>query len=308
MSIVVTDLTKIYGTQKAIDNVSFRADKGEILGLLGPNGAGKTTTMKILTCYMPSSLGKAEVCGLEVGRDDMEIKTKVGYLPEHNPLYGTMYVKEYLTFVAKIHKIKNRKQRIAELLSQVGLEREQNKIISSLSKGYRQRIGLAQALIHDPEVLILDEPMSGLDPNQIIEIRNLISSLKKDKTIIFSSHILQEVESISDKILILDQGKVVASDSLVGLNERAQQKLSVLLEVIGELDMGSIKGIAGVEGIASMGGGAYKLEVASEELNALAIREKIFDAIVGNGCKLIGLQIDKQSLENVFKSVTKEKK
>lgn len=305
MSIVVTDLTKIYGTQKAIDNVSFKADKGEILGLLGPNGAGKTTTMKILTCYMPASLGKAEICGLEVGKNDMEIKSKVGYLPEHNPLYGTMYVKEYLSFVAKIHKVKDRKRRIEELLEQVGLELEQNKIISSLSKGYRQRVGLAQALIHDPEVLILDEPMSGLDPNQIIEIRNLISTLKKDKTIIFSSHILQEVESISDKILILDRGKVVASDTLTSLNGSSQQTVNITIDLLRELDKGSLKGIAEIEGIDKVGPKVYSLLVRTDEANALGIREKIFDVVVESGNKLVGMQMDKQSLENVFKSVTK---
>ena len=302
MSIEVTGLTKIYGDQKAIDNISFVASPGEILGLLGPNGAGKTTTMKILTCFMPPSSGSARICGLEIGKDDLAIRHKIGYLPEHNPLYGTMYIKEYLTFVAQIHGIKKPKQRIADLINLVGLDREKNKKISALSKGYKQRVGLAQALIHDPEVLILDEPISGLDPNQLVEIRNLISSLKKSKTIIFSSHILQEVESISDKIVILDKGRIVADDSLSKLQQSTVQTIAVQIEVLKQMDAHILTKLSAVDSVKPLGNNKYIVSSHS----AGDIREVIFDTVVSSGNKLLGMVIEERSLETVFKSVTQE--
>ena len=302
MSIEVTRLTKIYGTQRAIDDVSFSAKPGEILGLLGPNGAGKTTTMKVLTCFMPATSGAAVVCGLEAGKDDLKIRSKIGYLPEHNPLYTNMYIKEYLNFVAGIHKIKNKKERISELIELVGLERERNKLISSLSKGYRQRVGLAQAMIHDPEVLILDEPISGLDPNQLIEIRNLISSLKKDKTIIFSSHILQEVESISDKIIILDKGKIVVDDSLRQLQKNSQQSTLIKLELLHNLSKEILLKLPEVESVDIVSSRVYEIRTTSNG----DIRESIFDAVVDAGNKVLGMSMAKASLESVFKSATKE--
>ncbi len=304
MSIEVTGLTKIYGTQRAIDDVSFSAKPGEILGLLGPNGAGKTTTMKVLTCFMPATSGAAVVCGLEAGKDDLKIRSKIGYLPEHNPLYTNMYIKEYLNFVAGIHKIKNKKERISELIELVGLERERNKLISSLSKGYRQRVGLAQAMIHDPEVLILDEPISGLDPNQLIEIRNLISSLKKDKTIIFSSHILQEVESISDKIIILDKGKIVVDDSLRQLQKNSQQSTLIKLELLHNLSKEILLKLPEVESVDIVSSRVYEIRTTSNG----DIRESIFDAVVDAGNKVLGMSMAKASLESVFKSATKEQK
>ncbi len=302
MSIEVKGLTKIYGTQKAIDHVSFNARPGEILGLLGPNGAGKTTTMKILTCFMPATKGAALVCGLEAGKDDLEIRSKIGYLPEHNPLYTNMYIKEYFNFVAGIHKIKNKKQRISELIELVGLEREQNKLISSLSKGYRQRVGLAQAMIHDPEVLILDEPISGLDPNQLIEIRNLISSLKKDKTIIFSSHILQEVESISDNIIILDKGKIVVDDSLRQLQKNSEHSTLIKLELLNNLSKEILLKLPEVESVDIVSSRVYEIRTTSNS----DIRESIFDAVVDAGNKVLGMSMAKASLESVFKSATKD--
>jgi len=304
VSIEVNELTKIYSGQKAIDSISFRAEQGEILGLLGPNGAGKTTTMKILTCYMPASSGKAMVCGLEAGKDDIEIKKRIGYLPEHNPLYGTMYVKEYLHFVAGIHKMKNSGARVNELIELVGLEREYKKTISSLSKGYKQRVGLAQALIHDPEVLILDEPISGLDPNQLIEIRNLITSLKSNKTIVFSSHILQEVESISDKIVILDKGKIVADDKLNQLSQNTTQALTLQIELLNDISLEILSNISGVDEVAKIANRKYKL-IANSNVD---VREEVFDKVVASGNKILGMQLDKKSLESVFKSVTKEGK
>jgi ABC-2 type transport system ATP-binding protein len=216
MSISITNLTKTYGSQNAIDNISFDIKKGEIVGFLGPNGAGKSTTMKILTGYLKASSGDASVNGFDIVQHTMEAQRSTGYLPEHNPLYLEMYVKEFLEFTGSLYHLKGSflKERVALLIDMVGLEREQHKKIVHLSKGYRQRVGLAQALIHDPEILILDEPTTGLDPNQLSEIRELIKKVGEDKTVIFSTHIMQEVESICDRVIILNRGKIVADDSL----------------------------------------------------------------------------------------------
>ena len=220
MSIKVNNITKIYGRQKALDNVSFTINAGEIVGLVGPNGAGKSTMMKIITCYLPQTSGNALVCGFDVVEHSIEVRRKVGYLPEHNPLYLDMYVKEYLEFISGIHKLgSNSKKRIAEMIDITGLEVERKKKIGALSKGYRQRVGLAQALIHNPEVLVLDEPTSGLDPNQIIEIRNLIKKIGKEKTVLFSTHIMQEVEAICDKVIVIDNGKIVANKTTVEMHQ-----------------------------------------------------------------------------------------
>ena len=197
MSVKVEGLTKIYGTQKAVNEATFQAEKGEVLGFLGPNGAGKTTTMKIITCFIPQTAGKVSVCGHDTQEEPMEVRAKIGYLPEHNPLYKDMYVREYLGFVAGLHHISNPKARIDEMIERTGLQLEQKKLIGALSKGYRQRVGLAQAMFHDPDVLILDEPTSGLDPNQLVDIRHLIKEIGKEKTVIFSTHIMQEVQALS---------------------------------------------------------------------------------------------------------------
>lgn len=214
MSIRVENLTKLYGTQKAVDGISFSVEPGTVLGFLGPNGAGKSTTMKMLTCYLAPDSGSAQVCGFNIIEQSLEVRKNVGYLPEHNPLYLDLYVKESLDFIAGIHKIENKKQRIAEVIELTGLGPEQNKKIGQLSKGYRQRVGLAQAIIHDPKVLILDEPTSGLDPNQLIDIRQLISDLGKSKTVIFSTHIMQEVEAVCNRVVIISKGKIVLDNSL----------------------------------------------------------------------------------------------
>ncbi len=219
MSIEVKGLLKQYGEQKAVNDISFVVNKGEIVGFLGPNGAGKSTTMKIITGYLLQDAGKATVCGIDVKSEPIAAKRKIGYLPESNPLYYDMYVKEYLSFVAGIHQIPNSTFRISNVIELVGLQVEQKKKISQLSKGYKQRVGLAAALIHEPEVLILDEPTSGLDPNQIIEIRNVIKQQGKNKTILFSSHILQEVEAICDRVIIINKGTIVADDSLQNLQQ-----------------------------------------------------------------------------------------
>ena len=229
MSISITNLTKTYGSQNAIDNISFDIKKGEIVGFLGPNGAGKSTTMKILTGYLKASSGDASVNGFDIVQHTMEAQRSTGYLPEHNPLYLEMYVKEFLEFTGSLYHLKGSvlKERVALLIDMVGLEREQQKKIGQLSKGYRQRVGLAQALIHDPEILILDEPTTGLDPNQLREIRELIKKVGEDKTVIFSTHIMQEVESICDRVIIINRGKIVADDSLKNFTKGGKSMESV---------------------------------------------------------------------------------
>ncbi len=219
MSILINNLTKVYGTQKALDNVSLSIGDGEIVGLLGPNGAGKSTMMKILTCFIPPTSGEVKVCGYDIFDSPMEIKRSIGYLPEQNPLYYDMFVREFLGFVAGIHKIQNRKQRVEEIIELTGLTKEVNKKISALSKGYKQRVGIAQALIHDPKVLILDEPTTGLDPNQLVEIRNLIKQVGQTKTVLLSTHIMQEVEAVCSRVVIINNGKLVADDKTTHLAE-----------------------------------------------------------------------------------------
>jgi ABC-2 type transport system ATP-binding protein len=223
MSIKVEALTKVYGQQKAVDGISFNAEPG-VLGFLGPNGAGKSTTMKMLTCFIPQTAGTASVCGFDISRQPLEVKRNIGYLPESNPLYTDMYVKESLAFIAGIHQVHEAIKRIAEVIEQTGLGPEQHKKIGQLSKGYRQRVGLAQAILHDPQVLILDEPTSGLDPNQLVGIRQLILDLGKTKTIILSTHIMQEVEAVCNRVIIIDKGKIAANDTLTGLRDKKNGK------------------------------------------------------------------------------------
>ena len=222
MSLQVKNLSKIYGLQKAVNNINFTINKGEIVGFLGPNGAGKSTTMKIITGYINSTSGNVKVCDVDVQNNAINIKKKIGYLPESNALYYDMYVKEYLQFIAGVHKINNKNEAVKNVIELTGLELEQNKKIAQLSKGYKQRVGLAAALIHNPEVLILDEPTSGLDPNQIIEIRNVIKQQRKNKTVLFSSHILQEVEAICDRVIIINKGEIVADDTLNNLKSKGK--------------------------------------------------------------------------------------
>lgn len=233
MSIRVQHVTKLYGMQKALDDVSFEVRPGEVVGLLGPNGAGKSTLMKIITCFIPPTDGEVSVCGHDIFEESVQVREKVGYLPEHNPLYLEMYVKEFLEFIAGIQKdAVNPKQRVKEMIELTGLGQEQNKKIGALSKGYRQRVGLAQALIHNPEVLILDEPTSGLDPNQILEIRNLIRAIGSTKTVMLSTHIMQEVEAICDRAVIIHHGKIVADDSIANLtkNKRLEEVFQILTQ------------------------------------------------------------------------------
>jgi ABC-2 type transport system ATP-binding protein len=224
MSIAVGNLTKLFGQQKAIDSISFEAHAGKVTGFLGPNGAGKSTTMKILTCFIPQTSGKAVVCGMDTTYDTLNIRKQLGYLPEHNPLYHDMYVRESIAFVADVHKVQGKAKRIKEVIELTGLGDEQHKKIGQLSKGYRQRVGLAQAIIHDPQVLILDEPTSGLDPNQLTGIRKLVRELGKTKTILFSTHIMQEAEAVCDHVVIINNGRIVADNSLEGLRSGYARK------------------------------------------------------------------------------------
>ncbi len=300
MSILVKDLTKIYGSQKAIDTLDFEVKKGEIVGFLGPNGAGKTTTMKILTCFMPASSGTAEVCGYNVATHSKEVRNLIGYLPEHNPLYKEMYVKEYLSFVADILSVPNAKTQINDMIEQVGLDVEQHKKISSLSKGYRQRVGLAQALLNNPEVLILDEPTSGLDPNQLVEIRQLIKNFGKEKTVIFSSHIMQEVQALCDRVIILNRGKIIANDPIEKLKQRAKGNRVLSLVFDRRVNPAIFEGVSGVDKVNVVNPAA--LEIVTE--GDVDIRPIVFKKVVDSGLVLIEMKQEEASVENIFQELT----
>jgi ABC-2 type transport system ATP-binding protein len=302
MSVKVEQLTKVYQTQKAVDQISFEAKKGEVLGFLGPNGAGKTTTMKIITCFIPQTDGNVNVCGYDTQTSPMEVRQRIGYLPEHNPLYKDMYVKEYLNFVGGLHKVSNKKQKVTEMIDRVGLGREQHKLIGALSKGYRQRVGLAQAMLHDPDVLILDEPTSGLDPNQLVEIRKLITDLGKEKTVIFSTHIMQEVQAICDRVLIINRGKVVANDPVAALADRISGSTIVTVEFLEKTQKEFLKRIKKVNSIESLGNNQWKLSANLKE----DIRKDIFDFAVQNNLTLLGMKKEVYSVEDVFQELTKD--
>jgi len=299
MSIEVKDLTKIYGEQKAIDTISFTVNKTEIVGFLGPNGAGKSTTMKIITGYLHQNSGSAMVCGINVKEQPLEAKRKIGYLPEANPLYYDMYVKEYLAFVADIHEISNKKQRVDEILNTVGLLPESKKKIGQLSKGYKQRVGLAASLIHDPEVLILDEPTTGLDPNQIVEIREVIKNLGKNKTVLFSSHILQEVEAICDRVIIINKGKLVADNTLSQL--RQQQKNNIIQVSFREtIDQTLLQKLKKVIAVHKSGDFHWELETD----DPTEVKKQLLELALQNNLNIVSLQNESGSLEDVFRNLT----
>jgi ABC-2 type transport system ATP-binding protein len=301
MSVKVQNLTKIYGTQRALDCISFEARKGEILGFLGPNGAGKTTTMKILTCFIPQTEGSAELCGFDVAEKPLEVRQQVGYLPEHNPLYKDMYVREYLEFVAGVHRLSNKKQKVRDMIDRVGLGVEQNKPISTLSKGYRQRVGLAQAMLHDPSVLILDEPTSGLDPNQLVEIRRLIKELGKEKTVIFSTHIMQEVQALCDRVMIINKGKIVADDTIETLQNRIKGENVVTIELSQNIDNQLFKQIKNITTIKALDKNRFQL---SSALN-VDIRADVFQFAVDKNLTLLEMRKEVYSVEDVFQELTK---
>lgn len=302
MSVKVSSLSKIYGTQKAVDEISFEVDKGEVLGFLGPNGAGKSTTMKILTCFIPQSSGTATVCGYDTIAEPLEVTKKIGYLPESNPLYMDMYVREYLEFMAGLHKLgKITSKRIDEMLEVTGLIAERKKKVGQLSKGYKQRVGLAQAMLHDPEVLILDEPTSGLDPNQLVEIRSLIKQLGKNKTVIFSSHIMQEVQAVADRVIIINKGKIVADDSTGNLQNLIGNEIIITAEFRQNIERSLLGNIRGVKSFEQSKDGKWK--IVSE--NQKDLREEIFNFAKAKDLTLLSLYKEESSLEDVFKQLTK---
>ena len=301
MSVIVDRLTKVYGVQKAVDDISFAAKKGEVLGFLGPNGAGKTTTMKMVTCFIPPTSGKAEVCGFDVAENSMEVRKRVGYLPEHNPLYKDMYIKEYLQFIARLHKISNPRKRVEEMIEMTGLGKEQKKQIGMLSKGYRQRVGLAQAMIHNPEVLILDEPTSGLDPNQLVEIRNLIKSLGEEKTVIFSTHIMQEVQAICDRVLIINNGKIAADDTIETLKSKVQGEAVVKVQFLEKTDAKILNKIPNVNRVKAFENNSWELISKLEK----DIRPDVFHFAVANQLTILEMNKAVSSVEDVFQQLTK---
>lgn len=302
MSIVVQGVTKLYGEQKALDNVSFEVKTGEIVGFLGPNGAGKSTLMKIITGFIPASSGEVHVNGLEVGTDNLEVRKRIGYLPENNPLYPEMYVREYLGFVASIYKTGlPKKNQIDSIIEVTGLAPEQKKKIGSLSKGYRQRVGLAQALIHNPDVLILDEATSGLDPNQIVEIRNLIKEAGKEKTVMLSTHIMQEVEAICDRVIIIDKGVIVANEeknNIYSIIKRHKQIIQV--EFDQEVSKSSLAEIVNVSTVSQIKNNIWLIEAEGDE----DIRPSLFNYAVNNNLTVLSLQQQQNNLEEIFRELT----
>jgi len=302
MSIEISNLVKIYGEQKAVDHISFQVGKGEIVGFLGPNGAGKSTTMKILTGYLGQDDGEAKVCGISVKESPLATKQKIGYLPEANPLYPDMYVREYLDFIADVHRVADKKSRIEAVITLVGLTVESNKRLGQLSKGYKQRVGLAAALIHDPEVLILDEPTSGLDPNQIIEIRDVIKRLGKDKTVLFSSHILQEVEALCDRVVIIHRGKLVADSSISRLRTEGSAAGTIRVafrETLEPAKLQQLKGVNSIQRISEM-----EWELQAEEPDE--VKKQLLELALQNKWNIVSLQSENRSLEAIFRSLTSQ--
>lgn len=303
MSIIISNITKRYGTQLALDNVSFSIKPGEIVGLLGPNGAGKSTLMKIITCFIPPSSGDVTVYGHDIREQSLEIRKKVGYLPENNPLYTEMYIRECLEFIAGLHNLgKDTQRRVTEIMELTGLNAERKKKIGALSKGYKQRVGLAQAMIHNPEVLILDEPTSGLDPNQLVEIRNLIIEIGKQKTVILSTHIMQEVESMCNRAIIINHGKIVADDSPKNLLQSMGSTDRVIAGFDKEIDIALLRKIQGVKQVSKIEDNTWMFEAEKDR----DIRQQIFKFAVDHNLTVLSMQKQESKLENVFQKLTKE--
>ncbi len=301
MSIIVNNISKLYGTQKALNNVSFEIGKNEIVGFLGPNGAGKSTMMKILTCYIPATEGSAKVCGFDTNEQSIEVRKQIGYLPEHNPLYLDMYVKEFLEFIGNLYNVKHVKERVKEMIETTGLQIEQNKKIGALSKGYRQRVGLAQAIIHDPKVLIMDEPTTGLDPNQLEEIRELIKKLGKEKTVMLSTHIMQEVEAVCDRVIIINKGEIVANEQTQSLQKNTT-KQNITVEFDKEVLVSHIKNIEGVEDAVLIEKNTWKI-ISNIDTD---VRKSIFNYAVTHDISILTINKEEQKLEDVFKQLTKK--
>lgn len=302
MSLVVKNLLKEYGSQKAVNEISFSVEAGEIVGFLGPNGAGKSTTMKIATGYVPPTAGEVTVAGFDVTAQPLEVKKVTGYLPEHNPLYTDMYVHEYLAFIGQLYGMRGKdlKSRVGEMVELCGLTVEQNKKIETLSKGYRQRVGLAQALIHNPKVLILDEPTTGLDPNQILEIRTLIKNISKNKTVIFSTHIMQEVSALCDRVIVINKGVLVADDSLTNLMKTQSRSVSLVVEFEGEVNESDLSEITGIEKVVRIDTSKFRMyPVAGAD-----VRPEVFRFAADRKLSLLGLKQEEGSLENIFRELT----
>jgi ABC-2 type transport system ATP-binding protein len=302
MSLRLENLTKIYGSQKAVNNISFEIKAGEIVGFLGPNGAGKSTTMKIATCYLPPTSGAAWVGGYNVVDMPMEVKKITGYLPEHNPLYLDLYVHEYLNFIGKLYGLRGQtlNDRVKEIIGLCGLGPEQNKKIEALSKGYRQRVGLAQALIHDPKILILDEPTSGLDPNQLVEIRKLIKTISQQKTVVFSTHIMQEVQALCDRVIVINKGEIVADDKLERILQKQGNAAIIVVQFEGNVSLDQLKLVRGVRDVQPMEDFRYRI-ISEENVD---LRPEIFRFAADNNLSLIGLKQEENSLENIFRDLT----
>jgi ABC-2 type transport system ATP-binding protein len=304
MSVKVVNVTKLYGAQKALDEVSFEVNKSQVVGFLGPNGAGKSTMMKIICCFIPQTFGDVSVNGHDTLEESVEVRKLVGYLPENNPLYLDMYVKEYLAFIAGLHKLPKEsiEKRVAEMIDITGLGLEQKKKIGMLSRGYRQRVGLAQAMIHEPNVLILDEPTSGLDPNQLIEIRNLIKNIGKEKTVILSTHIMQEVEAICNRVIIINKGKIIADDDTHVLQQRMEKEKVFIVEFDKPVSKSKLEQINGVASAENTGGNEWKIKSANNE----DIRPHLFKYAVDNQLTVLKLNVEEYSLEEVFHKLTLE--
>jgi ABC-2 type transport system ATP-binding protein len=306
MALSIQQLTKVYGQQRAVDDISFQIEEGEIVGFLGPNGAGKSTTMKIATTFIAPTSGSVVVGGFDVQENPLAVRSITGYLPEHNPLYLDLYVHEYLAFVGKLFGLKGAAltNRIGEMIELCGLTDEQNKKIETLSKGYRQRVGLAQALIHDPKVLILDEPTSGLDPNQLIEIRNLIKDVSRNKTVLFSTHIMQEVQALCSRVIVINKGKLVADDRIENLLAGKTNAIVVVVEFEGEVSGEELNQLEGVDEVLSVG--PMKFKVTSH--SAKDLRPVLFRFAADKNLSLVGLKQEEGSLEDIFKSLTSQSK
>ncbi len=301
MSVKAENVTKLYGKQAALKKVSFEINSGEIVGFIGPNGAGKSTMMRIITGYIPQTEGSVTVNDINVIENPLEIKRGIGYLPENNPLYTNMYVKEYLNYVAGLYKLgKKTGERVNEMIRLTGLEPEKHKRIGALSKGYRQRVGLAQALIHDPSVLILDEPTSGLDPNQIAEIRDLIKEAGQNKTVMLSTHIMQEVEAICERIIIINNGEIVADDKTKKIYSHVQQAMTIIVEFNNDVEENQLREIQGIKNIAKLEKYCWLIETPV----TLDIREKVFEFAVKKNIAVLSMQKKEKRLEEVFRELT----
>jgi ABC-2 type transport system ATP-binding protein len=303
MSITVKHLSKVYGEQQAVNDISFTLGKGEVVGFLGPNGAGKSTTMKMITGYLPITSGEATVCGFNVATHPLEVRKRVGYLPEANPLYADMYVREFLTFMAQVHQLgSHAEKKIDDIIELTGLTPERKKKISSLSKGYKQRVGLAHSLLHDPEVLILDEPTSGFDPNQLVVIRDVVKTLGREKTIVLSTHIMQEVEAMCNRVIIINKGQIVVDDSLANLQQGGTDNGYIQVSFGGELPSEQeMLSIAGVTGVRQPDAQSWQLYTNDLE----GVRKNLLQFALINNRNILSLQSNSQSLETIFRELTK---